>query len=765
MNLPAWFGRSTPLQAALRRGLSDGGNLARELAELEDAEVTSRADARAICHALRVVVERPPADPEGASSALHGLVGLFQDVEDPDSPACTVLREEGTPLLAGLVERALQENRLVPHEDLLFTLKILAMYGTREGADAVVAAARKPVSPEAYLWSVILEAFGEGHPHAVRVFTELADPLPPGFLAVSLLDAANRFVLEGGECRHPFDSAAGVDRLAGWLSDTHPDRSSYAVSATAALPFLNHPRKRELLALAMRHPEGAVALEAAWAAARGGDDAGIERLAAACLDVTLSARARKYLEELQRPDAVPEAAIDPGFAARAEFAQWLAHPNELGRAPDQLEIIDHRELRWPPAFEPVPVWLLRYQARATSELDEDDTGVGMVGTVTWCFFSHDLDQRPPEDAYALHCCWELEPERLKFLEVDGECTEYDALLAHWPGPPLAAPQIEHVVEVSPELQLPARLLAVAAAGCEGVSGWAVLDGPDSRWYPADDFPANERGERVLRIHLGRRLLDLDEPASRKAHLKPPAPSSPAGFLAAYDRVLARFEAVSLDRADEVERLWQLLERHATRHVLTLGETAGPGPDDRVLRVFERLLAAARRAAPTLGDQAFQALSAPGLHFEAAVDALVAGGRADDIAPLVTFFAPHWDHNLGHGLLGTAAFKAGDHDTAEGFFLKLKAGLEDWHRCEEMPLLARIWIARSRRDEARALLLECLEGVRRAGRQATGPDRDLHEEWFQHQRRAFLDLFPDHAAELERRGIPSTLLPPPRRSPA
>ena len=69
---------------------------------------------------------------------------------------------------------------------------------------------------------------------------------------------------------------------------------------------------------------------------------GYDHLARFCLDVNRSEKARNYLAELGREDAIPAEALDPDFRAKAEFSQWLAHPNELGRAPDDLEIIEKR---------------------------------------------------------------------------------------------------------------------------------------------------------------------------------------------------------------------------------------------------------------------------------------------------------------------------------------------------------------------------------------------------------------------------------------
>jgi len=760
MRIPNWFKRGSPLQGALKRGLLEGGRLPKEIEELGDYPIKSRADALAICQALEWVQEGRVDRGKSFTSPLHALTGLFQDIESTDCAAFAVLRERGSALLASLVNQGLSQNGLYPDDDLLFMLKILAQYGTEEGAEAILRAARKPLAPDAYMWSVILGAFQAGHPEAVRVFAGLSDPLPNGFVAVALLDAANRFALDGGELQHPFDSDEGVARLGAWLSDTDPEHASYAVSATAALPFLNHAGQHRLLNLAMEHKDGAIALEAAWAAAKMGEPRGFELLARLCLDVNRSTQARLYLEELHRGDVVPAEALAPDFQARAEFAHWLAHPNELGCAPDEVEILDHRELPWPPEFEPKPLYLIRYRAKAASELDEDDVGVGLVGGVTFCFFSYHLDQRPPEDGYAIHCCWELERANLfKCEAVEEDSTEYDSLLAQWPGQPLEATRVEHVAELSPQLKHPRRLVAVASARAGTAAGWVVLDGHDSRWYLADELPPEERGETVLKIHLGRMLLGLPATGCRKDWLRPPAPRPREHVVAGYERLLSSFEEVSTSAETQARSAYDLLNRHFEAYVAALVQMRGGSREDHLIAAYERLLRAARRAALALGDGAFRASSALGQQFEPYVDALAALGRHADIRALVAFFAPLWEHNLGYGQLGSAAFKAGDLDSAEACFLKLKDGMEDWQRSDEMGLLAEIWCRKGRRAEARSLLLECLKGLVAQSRGQTGSDRRLYEHWFQNQRGTFLKLFPDGAAELAANGVPETTRTP------
>ena len=90
---------------------------------------------------------------------------------------------------------------------------------------------------------------------------------------------------------------------------------------------------------------------------------------------------------------IPPESLDSDFRAKAEFSQWLAHPNELGRPPDLLEIVDRRDLAWPPDFERKTLWLIKYRLRGASGAINDDVGVGLVGSVTFSLPGAKLEQR------------------------------------------------------------------------------------------------------------------------------------------------------------------------------------------------------------------------------------------------------------------------------------------------------------------------------------------------------------------------------------
>lgn len=747
---------SSALQRAIKRGLKPGGDLVAELRKLDDYTIRSKGDARAICQALASLpLLRLPED-DSYYSPLHAVTSLFQEVEGPQVPAFQILSREGLPLLIQIFDARVQAGNEEDGQDLLFLLKILAMYGSREGAEKVVEAARKAVDSDGYLWHVILELFAPGHPQRDYVFQALSDPLPSGFIAIALLDSANQSAIKGELTRHPFDSPEGERQLRSWLTEANPEKFSYAHSATVALPFLKNPARNELLHLAMDHADVGVQLEAAWAAAKVGRDAGLRLLAKYCLDVSHSSTAKRYLSELGHEDLIPPEASDPAFQAKSEFANWLAHPNELGRAPDELEVVDHRLLAWPPEKEPRPFWILKYRMRDQTGLNEDDIDCGLVGSMTWCFFTYQMVQRPPEDVYAIHCYWEMQHEGLIDETEVTDPTEYAQLLSQWTGPPLESATITDVAEISPKLNTPARFVGLATARLNGEEGWVVLDGPRSAWYPKAEQP--NQFCVILMIHIGRQLLGFQDLPERKKYLQEESPKrSPAAFAAAYEKLMNEVPDAPSYRQKELlcERL---LINHFDRYIDSVSELQGVAREGAVIEVYEKFLTLASQADESIRDDCYDSHALLGQEFNTYVAALVASGRGADVIPWLEKFAPYWEHNLGYFKLGRAAFLAGKHEVAERFLILLREGMEAYYRSETMSMLAEIWFNRGEIDQAQALLIDCQEKLLKECQESKyDSDRKRHAKDFHHHQTTFLRLFPQGKDLLTQHGIPESPL--------
>jgi len=731
------------------------GNLSNELRELGEYSIKSRKDAQAVCDALkRLDIECE----DSFNSPLHALTAMFQNVAGRDCPAFDVFSTTGqTELIRAFKARLKNDMERREASDLLFILKMLALYGSREGAETILEAARLPLKPDDYLWSVILSVFSDEHPQRDWLFDALSDPLPPDFIAVGLLDAANAAAIAGSLSKHPFDSPTGREQIRHWLTDPNPDHFSYAHSATATLPFITGDMREDFFLLAMDHLDAGVRMEAAWAAAKVGRSSGWELLAEFCRQVSHSEMAQQYLTELGRADLIPAEVRDPSFQAKATFAQWLAHPNELGRPPDELEIVDHRMLHWPPERAAQPFWLIRYLARDETGLEPDDVDCGLVGSTTWCFFSYEMNRRPPEDVYAIHCYWEMEHANLIMQADATDPKEYASILTQWRGEPLQSAVVTHVAELSPELNPPSRMVALASAKLNGEEGWVALDDAGGAWYPKAEQPdAHDSG--VLKIHVGRQLLGFREQPNRREWLARPQPTiDPVQLITNYEKLVKECEQADVKRQEELLESHGPLERYFGKYVDAMVQAWRRPREEALIEAYEHLIKLADQADSSLEGKVLDVHAVLGAGFDDYIEALIHRDRASEVSPLVRRFEPHWDHNLGYGKLGSAAFKARDWELAEALLLKLRHGLEDYCRSEEMSQLAEIWAHRGQEEQARALLIDCLSKLVPEFQQSEyASDRQMYASRYALHREAFLRLFAGDEASLALAGLPAEL---------
>lgn len=739
--------------------MQPGHDLADELSELNEYSIKSAKDAEVICAALRQLPQ--PPDDKNFRSRVHALTGLFQDVEGSDVPAFEVLSEQGLPemvrIFRELLPTATEEGEEKgAGDDLLFILKILALYAADEGPECLLQAARLPLKPGDYMWHPILTSYAPEHPQRDEVFSALANPLPADFIAMSLLDAANSASIEGDLENHPFDSPAGYAQLQKWLEGRNPEHFSYAHSATAALPFLDAEARDPLLTIALEHVDTGVQLEAAWAAAKVGREEGLDFLARYCLDVNHGDVAARYLRELDREDCIPDQARDPAFQAQANFARWLAHPNELGRAPDELKIVDTRELSWPPEREPSDFFIIRFLARDPEGLEADQIDCGLVGSMTWCFFSGKMHLRPPEDVYAIHCYWEMQHHDLiEEAEIEDE-SEYEHQVAQWQGPPLVNLKLSQVAEISPDLQITPRLVVLGSATVDGQEGWVVLDGPRSQFYPTAEQPPESGEFPILKIHVGRQLLGFPPTADRKPFLEQPQPQvDPELFLAAYEQLLkeAADPHTPPERQKELLNSWSPTTRHFDKYVeLTAAAKNAPIPMTRV-EAYHRILSIATEADDSIRPAVLDELSLVGSKFNDVISDLQDSGATEPALALLNSFVPIWNSNLGYGQLCAAAFRLQRWELAEECALKLKAGLDHYFRSKAMSLLAEIWHARGETDKALDLLRECLQKTAVHIQESKyNSDRDMFAAEYAFHRDTYLRISGGDEASLLAAGI-------------
>ena len=397
---------TSKLQSALKRGMAPGGDLMDEVDRLGDYPITNAADAQALVAALRQIPAPLPEDER--LGWLEVLLELFECADSEE--ACSILSEEGVEELLRIYDATIGHDGEERENALLFILKMLALTQDERGVERIIAAARAPLAPDEFMWGVVFDCFTEEH-ELWRVLCDgLRDPLPEGLVGVAYLDFVNQQALSGELDDHPFDTEAGYKLLERWLADGDEDNYSHAHSAATALAFLSGARRGQLLSLAMDHADTEVQLEGAWASAKLGGEAGVKILARFAADPKQAATALEYLEELGRSDALPPEAREPAFRARADMCRWLSHPNEFGEVPDEIEVYDTRELYWPPTRDHRQVWLLKYRYFKSDERAAEETGIGMVGSITFSLVGETTAAMQPEELYGLHCCWELQAD-------------------------------------------------------------------------------------------------------------------------------------------------------------------------------------------------------------------------------------------------------------------------------------------------------------------------------------------------------------------
>jgi hypothetical protein len=403
------------LTSALIAALGDPNSAGDRIRDVSKEEIQTAGEAELIVRLLKLFPSPPnTSSKRPVGSPLRDVLALMQKTEDKE--AIALLRELGGPELLRIFDETLQvatpDNMLHAKNDLLFLLKIVCKFAPKGGLERVVTAVRSPLLKDGYLWSVIFQIVSNNrHPWQTDIVEALRDPLPDGFSAVAYLDLSNAVARSGKLARHPFDTEAGLALLQGWLVDKDEERSSYGHSAAASIPFLSPWAREKVQALADQHPDRAVQLEAAWAAAACGESRGYERLQAACAAPQEAAAAMHYLTELGAEDRIPLHARSDNFKAISEMCQWLAHPMELGSPPHEIRQVDTRELFWPPTNDHRKLWVFRYEYPPRDGKAEPEIGHGMVGSVTFALFGEATPDLSAEQVYGLHCAWELEMKR------------------------------------------------------------------------------------------------------------------------------------------------------------------------------------------------------------------------------------------------------------------------------------------------------------------------------------------------------------------
>jgi hypothetical protein len=391
------------LTGILQDWMERGGNLEEAIAPFQDRSIGTESDARAVCDALGMLLDRMAieATPEN-TSALGSLIARMQDAVGPD--AREAVTQYGRPHLRRYV-RGATAHPTADGDSVLRVIEALTRLFVPEDVGLIVDAVRATHLAASRHWLDVFDVIEEMHPSRVDFVYGLSDPLPTGIPRRGLIDLANRCVIDGDLQRHPFDSETGRDVLSTWLRSHDPADFGNARSAAAALEFLSDATRSKLLPIASEHACAAVRIDAARTRVATGDNEGLRLLADLCRDPEYAWMAGRYLVELERTDVVPRSARSKDLDALTDFAEWISHPCELGRLPSEMKLMDARELYWPPTKDQRRLVLIEYDCAKPGR--EPEFGVGMVGTDPWSLFGDTSPDMAPEDIYGIHCSWEL----------------------------------------------------------------------------------------------------------------------------------------------------------------------------------------------------------------------------------------------------------------------------------------------------------------------------------------------------------------------
>lgn len=320
------------------------------------------------------------------------------------------VEEEIFPLLAAWFDERLGRRDPVELSVLLEVLELFAIRQWPAGYERISKAARLSLEPQSPKWSAVFAPERDACPGETDLLDSLRNPLPEGFIAVACLDRANALCKRGVLESHPFDTTEGWERLRVYLQDVESEHFTWAQSALASLYFLRNGDPESLLKLALTHKDTRIHMEGALVAAREGKSAGIRLLVQASTDSRTHARARRYLREIGREHEIPAQARQPDFIAEAELCDWLTNEFERGQPPNEVEVVDRREMVWPPTGDRRKLWLLRFLYRGSFPYRASLEGIGLVGSLTHSLPSREtqtLPGMPPLDLYAIYASSEL----------------------------------------------------------------------------------------------------------------------------------------------------------------------------------------------------------------------------------------------------------------------------------------------------------------------------------------------------------------------
>jgi hypothetical protein len=362
---------------------------------------------------------------------------------------------------------------------------------------------------------------------ASDLFPDLLDAIGQVDLATAVLDLANFLYRERQVRPHPASPrVAPLAQLLGDLtqqllrlevapldSGIPPDQISRVINdavglVSALCDFLALQGDASVVGklypcLEVRHRR--VQLEAAYALATLGQEAGRERLVELAAEPLVRRRVLSYCQPLGLTAKIPPEYQTPAALAESELVLSLAHPNNLGLAPKTTVLLDQRRQFWPGYDQPVECFLFQFEYPFT---DAPYRNVGIVGPVTHSF-AQPLHALSADELYAIFAGWHVQHPEIYALDRSDVGPHLTGTLAR------LQRRLDQQGLESTEPRLLGHCLGnwvlVARGRKDDQPGWGVIDADQSLWLPDAGGLAGLDPPLVWYFWLGRTLLNQFNP--------------------------------------------------------------------------------------------------------------------------------------------------------------------------------------------------------------------------------------------------------------
>ncbi len=359
------------------------------------------------------------------------------------------------------------------------------------------------------------------------VFPKLLGGLQHPGVAAAILDVANFVTRQQHTDRHPAsDHLDSLIQMLGMLTEQltlleegkpPPGRSpqdisrmvnetvSLIASLCDALALIGDERAVGKLNRASELKHRRIRAEALSALARLGQQQAGQQLVALAAEPVIRLRVLQYADELGLSDQIDESFRDDKARAESQLAMWLAHPDNMGLAPNSFELIDQRRLAWPGYDDEVDSFLFRYSYEFSNRRIDN---IGIAGPLAHAF-SMNLEHLETPDLYACFAGWHCTHDEIIEMSIPQARLQrpglVERLMARLSCEQIDGHSINDIEPVFLGLFMGEEVL-VASGRQEGKQGTYIVDRDDVAWFAPHAEESAARDELAYCIYKGRRLL-------------------------------------------------------------------------------------------------------------------------------------------------------------------------------------------------------------------------------------------------------------------